>query len=113
MHRLAVDAQTVRDLLERTATCREQCLDEVPDAVDLGLGPGDGERFEVLPGVGPQQGVRQGTSIREGYGLSETSPLATFTPPCSEPRPGSIGKPVWGVEVDLIGDDWTCARACR
>ncbi|MEU1947775.1 long-chain fatty acid--CoA ligase, partial [Streptomyces sp. NPDC020125] len=50
---------------------------------------------------------RFGTSIREGYGLSETSPLATFTPPGSEPRPGSIGKPVWGVEVDLIGDDWT------
>ncbi|MFF8381418.1 long-chain fatty acid--CoA ligase [Streptomyces sp. NPDC015661] len=54
---------------------------------------------------------RFGTSIREGYGLSETSPLATFTPTGAEARPGSIGKPVWGVEVDLIADDWTPVAA--
>ncbi|UYM03506.1 long-chain-fatty-acid--CoA ligase [Solicola gregarius] len=44
--------------------------------------------------------------IQEGYGLSETSPVATFAPAGSEPRPGSIGKPLWGVECKLIDGDW-------
>ncbi len=49
---------------------------------------------------------RLGVTILEGYGLSETSPVATFSDPEREPRPGSIGIPVWGVEVKLIDDDW-------
>ncbi|GAB2973780.1 long-chain-fatty-acid--CoA ligase [Nocardioides montaniterrae] len=48
-----------------------------------------------------------GVQILEGYGLSETSPVATFSDPDREPRPGSIGVPIWGVEVKLIEDDWT------
>lgn len=52
-------------------------------------------------------GERFGVTILEGYGLSETSPVATFSPRGEEVRPGSIGRPVWGVEVDLIGKDWT------
>jgi long-chain acyl-CoA synthetase len=44
--------------------------------------------------------------ILEGYGLSETSPLATFADPDRAPRPGSIGVPIWGVECKLIDDDW-------
>jgi long-chain acyl-CoA synthetase len=44
--------------------------------------------------------------ILEGYGLSETSPLATFSDPARAPRPGSIGVPIWGVECKLIEDDW-------
>jgi long-chain acyl-CoA synthetase len=43
--------------------------------------------------------------ILEGYGLSETSPLATFSDPARAPRPGSIGVPIWGVECKLIDDD--------
>ena len=49
---------------------------------------------------------RLGVQILEGYGLSETSPVATFSDPDREPRPGSIGVPIWGVEVKLIDDDW-------
>ncbi|MEV6227911.1 long-chain fatty acid--CoA ligase [Saccharopolyspora shandongensis] len=48
-----------------------------------------------------------GLEIREGYGLSETSPVATFSPRGTRVRPGSIGVPVWGVEVDLVAPDWT------
>jgi long-chain acyl-CoA synthetase len=44
--------------------------------------------------------------IKEGYGLSETSPVATFNPPHAEPKPGSIGTPIWGVEAKLIDGDW-------
>jgi long-chain acyl-CoA synthetase len=43
--------------------------------------------------------------ILEGYGLSETSPIATFTRLDREARPGSIGFPVWGVQVRLVGAD--------
>ncbi|WP_405996856.1 long-chain-fatty-acid--CoA ligase [Streptomyces sp. NBC_00829] len=50
---------------------------------------------------------RFGVTILEGYGLSETSPAATFSPRGEKARPGSIGRPVWGVEVDLIAEDWT------
>ena len=49
---------------------------------------------------------RFGVQILEGYGLSETSPLALFSDPECEPRPGSIGVPVWGVEARLVDADW-------
>ncbi|MDP9318412.1 MAG: long-chain fatty acid--CoA ligase [Actinomycetota bacterium] len=44
--------------------------------------------------------------ILEGYGLSETSPVATFSHLGVAPRLGSIGIPIWGVEVKLIDDEW-------
>jgi long-chain acyl-CoA synthetase len=44
--------------------------------------------------------------ILEGYGLSETSPVATFSDPDRDPRPGSIGVPIWGVEVKLVDAEW-------
>ncbi|GAA0581636.1 long-chain fatty acid--CoA ligase [Paractinoplanes ferrugineus] len=49
---------------------------------------------------------RLGLTILEGYGLSETSPVATFSQPEADPRPGSIGVPIWGVEVKLIDEQW-------
>jgi long-chain acyl-CoA synthetase len=47
-----------------------------------------------------------GVEIREGYGLSETSPIATFNHPGRPVKPGSIGQPVWGVRVKLVDKDW-------
>jgi long-chain acyl-CoA synthetase len=44
--------------------------------------------------------------ILEGYGLSETSPVATFNHLDREPKPGSIGTPIWGVQVKLIDPEW-------
>ena len=49
---------------------------------------------------------RFGIGIKEGYGLSETSPVASFAPPGYDPRPGSIGVPIPGVEMKLIDDEW-------
>ena len=49
-----------------------------------------------------------GCTILEGYGLSETSPVASFNQPHAERKPGSIGTPVRGVEmrvVDNAGED--------
>ncbi|HSX66852.1 long-chain fatty acid--CoA ligase [Nocardioides sp.] len=45
---------------------------------------------------------RFGVPILEGYGLSETSPVATFNRSDRPRRPGSIGLPVWGVEVKIV-----------
>ncbi|MGW0037323.1 long-chain-fatty-acid--CoA ligase [Gordonia sp. NPDC003376] len=48
---------------------------------------------------------RFGVTILEGYGLSETSPVVTFSPPDQEPRVGSIGLPIDGVSVRLVDGD--------
>jgi len=43
-----------------------------------------------------------GCVILEGYGLSETSPVASFNHPDRERKPGSIGTPIEGVEMKLV-----------
>jgi long-chain acyl-CoA synthetase len=40
--------------------------------------------------------------ILEGYGLSETSPIACFNHLDQERIPGSVGQPIQGVEVKLV-----------
>jgi long-chain acyl-CoA synthetase len=42
--------------------------------------------------------------ILEGYGLSETSPVASFNHPDRERKPGSIGQPIAGVEMKIVDD---------
>jgi long-chain acyl-CoA synthetase len=43
--------------------------------------------------------------ILEGYGLSETSPTATFNQSVRDRRVYSVGKPIWGVEVRVVDQD--------
>jgi len=47
-----------------------------------------------------------GCMILEGYGLSETSPVASFNHPGTVRKPGSIGTPVEGVEMRIVDNDW-------
>lgn len=56
---------------------------------------------EVLKGFEEKFNVK----ILEGYGLSETSPTATFNRPDRERKIGSIGIAIWGVDVKVMDDD--------
>lgn len=46
-----------------------------------------------------------GAELLEGYGLSETSPIVSFNRRGTTRKPGSIGTPVEGVEVRMLGED--------
>ncbi|MDQ6777920.1 MAG: long-chain fatty acid--CoA ligase [Actinomycetota bacterium] len=46
-----------------------------------------------------------GCKVLEGYGLSETSPVASFNHPDRERKAGSIGTPVEGVEMKVVDDE--------
>lgn len=48
--------------------------------------------------------AKYGLPIYEGYGMSEGSPVVTFNHPGMELKAGSIGIPVWGVEV-MVADE--------
>jgi long-chain acyl-CoA synthetase len=56
---------------------------------------------EVLRGFEEKFGCK----VLEGYGLSETSPVASFNHPDRERKPGSIGTPIEGVEMKLVDDE--------
>jgi len=80
----------------------------------LGEGPGDADTASLrvcvsggaaLP-VEVLHGFEKafGTVILEGYGLSETSPVATFNR-YDNRKPGSIGLPIEGVQLKLVSVD--------
>jgi len=46
-----------------------------------------------------------GLVVLEGYGLSETSSIATFNASAEVRRVLSIGLPMWGVEIRVVDDD--------
>lgn len=46
-----------------------------------------------------------GAEIHEGYGLTETSPVATFNHVGRKTRPGTVGQALWGVEIGIANPD--------
>lgn len=54
--------------------------------------------LEIINGIEEKFNI----SIIEGYGLSETSPIVAMTHLSKKRKPGSIGTPLWGVEVDVF-----------
>ncbi len=47
---------------------------------------------------------RFGVAILEGYGLSETSPVASFNMSADSRKPGSIGTEIWGTQIKIFDD---------
>jgi long-chain acyl-CoA synthetase len=79
---------------------------ELPEGFDpgrlrLAVSGGSALPVEVLHGFER----RFGAAVLEGYGLSETSPVAAFNHPDRPRKPGSIGLPIRGVEMRLVAED--------
>ncbi|EZQ03763.1 MULTISPECIES: long-chain-fatty-acid--CoA ligase [unclassified Acinetobacter] len=64
-----------------------------------------GGGMAVLPSTAAAWKKITGTNIIEGYGLSETSPIATANPPASEEFSGTIGIPLPLTDVAVLDDD--------
>jgi len=67
-------------------------------ALRLAVSGGAAMPVEVLRGFEEAFGCQ----VLEGYGLSETSPVASFNHPDRARKPGSIGTPVRGVEMRVV-----------
>ncbi|MFI6507960.1 long-chain fatty acid--CoA ligase [Streptosporangium sp. NPDC050855] len=76
--------------------------DEVPTSLRVAVAGGSSSPVEVLRDFEKTFGV----GIYEGYGLSETSPVASFNQVGRPSKPGTVGTPIWGVEMRLIDADW-------
>ncbi|GAA3230004.1 long-chain fatty acid--CoA ligase [Actinocorallia longicatena] len=80
----------------------ESDIAAIRDNLRVAVSGGAALPLEVLKGIKAKFDV----DILEGYGLSETSPVAAFNRPDRDTKAGSVGLPVWGVELKLIDDEW-------
>ncbi|MFC0112473.1 long-chain-fatty-acid--CoA ligase [Kibdelosporangium aridum] len=76
------------------------CADYDVSALRVAVTGGAAMPVEVLHGFEKTFGC----TVLEGYGLTETSPTASFNHPGAEHRPGSVGTPVRGVEMRVVDD---------
>ncbi|WP_433380980.1 long-chain-fatty-acid--CoA ligase [Streptosporangium sp. CA-115845] len=75
---------------------------EAPSTLRVAVAGGASCPIEVLKDFGGTFGI----PILEGYGLSETSPVASFNQLGRPTKPGTIGFPIWGVQMRLVDDGW-------
>ncbi|MCB0214975.1 MAG: AMP-binding protein, partial [Anaerolineae bacterium] len=73
-------------------------LDKIARNLRVCVSGGSSLPVEILRGFEEKFNV----PILEGYGLSETSPVASFNHLDRERKPGSIGTPIWGVEMRVV-----------
>lgn len=101
------------------ALVREERVTNVPGAPPMYLGWAGAELLGSLrdvrmlvsgaaplpPSVLEQVQAEAGRPVYEGYGLTETAPVLTSTLASVRVKPGSVGRPVPGVELRLVGED--------
>ncbi|MBI5095704.1 MAG: long-chain fatty acid--CoA ligase [Candidatus Hydrogenedentes bacterium] len=75
-------------------------------SVRMAVSGGSALPVEVLNKFEERYGVR----ILEGYGLSETSPVASFNILDRPSKAGSIGIPIWGCDMRVMRDDGSIAE---
>ncbi|MBA3420509.1 MAG: long-chain fatty acid--CoA ligase [Thermoleophilaceae bacterium] len=85
-----------------TAMLHSDTKDEVDlSSLRLCVSGGSAMPGEVMRSFEQQFGCK----VLEGYGLSETSPVASFNHPDRERKEGSIGTPIEGVEMKVVDED--------
>jgi long-chain acyl-CoA synthetase len=89
-------------LLTKQSDLAPEQVDQITANLATATAGGSALPLEVLNNFADRFGV----NIYEGYGLSETSPVVSFNHPGRPAKAGSIGQPIWGVEMKLIEDDW-------
>ena len=67
----------------------------------LGISGASSLPLEIIKGIEEKYTI----PIVEGYGLSETCPVVTFNHLHKERKPGSVGTPIWGVEVKTFNTE--------
>jgi len=88
-------------LLSYKDTDNKYDLEKIADTLRIGVSGAASLPIEIIKGMEEKYNI----PILEGYGLSETSPVATFNHLHMERKPGSVGTPVWGVDVKIAGKD--------
>ncbi len=76
-------------------------ISRVSDSMAVCTSGGAPMPVEVMKAFQEKFGVR----VMEGYGLSETSPLATFNHFEKPSKPGSVGQPIFGVDVRCFDEN--------
>ncbi len=75
-------------------------FDLIQKTLRLGASGGAALPVEIIRGFEEKYKLQ----ILEGYGLSETCPVATFNQTHKPCKPGSIGFPIWGIEVKIFDE---------
>jgi long-chain acyl-CoA synthetase len=73
-------------------------MEKIIKTLRIGISGGASLPVEILTGFEKKYHI----PILEGYGLSETCPVATFNHLDRIRKPGSTGNSIWGVEVRII-----------
>ncbi|MBN2705378.1 MAG: long-chain fatty acid--CoA ligase [Deltaproteobacteria bacterium] len=73
-------------------------FEKISRTLRVGASGGASLPLETIKGMQEKYNI----PILEGYGLSETCPVATFNQMHKPCKPGSIGFPIWGIEVKVV-----------
>jgi len=76
-------------------------IQAIAKTLRLGIAGASSLPLEIIKGIEEKYHI----PIMEGYGLSETCPVATFNHLHKERKPGSVGTPIWGIEVTIFSKD--------
>lgn len=76
-------------------------FDKISRTLRIGASGGSSLPMETINGIRNKYNI----PILEGYGLSETCPVATFNQPHKPCKPGSVGFPLWGIEVKVVDEN--------
>jgi len=76
-------------------------FEKISNTLRIGLSGGASIPGEILKGIEKKYKI----PILEGYGISETSPGVAFNALNKPRKQGSVGSPIWGVDLKIVGLD--------